>query len=151
VVSVQSPHVRFIDRSRTYSNRDESVRFASVRRQAGQSQVRKHNVHATNTIFQRQYLVVECLGSYARNVFLLHSENASSNSIRKLATWAKSITPRLCFTPGERAPRYPLYRRLGGPHSRSGHREHVMLLIKKKDFYTTGMKIDQNRKKSFAS
>jgi hypothetical protein len=35
--------------------------------------------------------------------------------------WAAS-RPRPCFTPRERAPRYSLYRRLGGPQSRSGHR-----------------------------
>jgi hypothetical protein len=31
-----------------------------------------------------------------------------------------TLLPR--FTPGERTPRYPLYRRLGGPQSRSAHR-----------------------------
>jgi hypothetical protein len=33
-----------------------------------------------------------------------------------------SITPRPRFTPGGKSPRYPLYRRLGGPQSRSGRR-----------------------------
>jgi hypothetical protein len=36
--------------------------------------------------------------------------------------WVVSVTPRPRFTPGERTPRYPLYRRLGGPQSWSGHR-----------------------------
>jgi hypothetical protein len=36
--------------------------------------------------------------------------------------WVVSVTPRPRFTPGERTPRFPLYRRLGGPQSRSGHR-----------------------------
>jgi hypothetical protein len=35
--------------------------------------------------------------------------------------WVVSITPRPRFSPGK-GPRYPLYRRLGGPQSRSGHR-----------------------------
>jgi hypothetical protein len=33
-----------------------------------------------------------------------------------------SVTPRPRFAPGKGPPRYPLYRRLGGPQSRSGHR-----------------------------
>jgi hypothetical protein len=33
--------------------------------------------------------------------------------------WVISVTPWPRFTPGERIPRYPLYRRLGGPYSRS--------------------------------
>jgi hypothetical protein len=33
-----------------------------------------------------------------------------------------SVTPRPRFSPGKGLPRYPLYRRLGGPQSQSGHR-----------------------------
>jgi hypothetical protein len=36
--------------------------------------------------------------------------------------WVVSAPPLPCFTPGERTPRYPLDRRLGGPQSRSGYR-----------------------------
>jgi hypothetical protein len=36
--------------------------------------------------------------------------------------WVVSVTLRPRFTPGERTPRYPLDRRLGGPQSRCGRR-----------------------------
>jgi hypothetical protein len=38
-----------------------------------------------------------------------------------------SFTPRPLY-PRERAPRYPLYRRLGGPQSRSGQHGEVKIL-----------------------
>jgi hypothetical protein len=37
--------------------------------------------------------------------------------------WVVSVTPRPRFYPRGKDPRYPLYRRLGGPQSWSGHRD----------------------------
>jgi hypothetical protein len=47
---------------------------------------------------------------------------APTNSRPRHYGWVVSVTPRPRFYPRGKDPRYPLYRRLGGPQSRSGHR-----------------------------
>jgi hypothetical protein len=57
-----------------------------------------------------------------------------------------SVMPRPYFTPGK-GPRYPLYRWLGGPQSRSGHRGYSKnLLVDESGIIRTqmGSTIDQN-------
>jgi hypothetical protein len=40
--------------------------------------------------------------------------------------WSASFTPRPLY-PGGKNPRYPLYRRLGGPQNRSGNEKNLAL------------------------
>jgi hypothetical protein len=80
-------------------------------------------VHPTGCVWCSMELKLKAVPPHAMKALGGRGDRAPTHSWpRHYMGWVVSVTPWPRFSPGEGTPRYQLYRRLGGPQSRSGHR-----------------------------